>query len=97
MNLTPEGKKRLEKMKKTLAAGLPLAGLLAATVAVADAAENQEGRRPRGNFVIYPAEERPVPGKVSYHVVEEALTPEPPENPEPPADTPSELATEEQP
>lgn len=31
MNLDPEGKKRLESMKKTLAAGLPLAGLLAAS------------------------------------------------------------------
>ena len=29
MKLDPEGKKRLESMKKTLAAGLPLAGLLA--------------------------------------------------------------------
>lgn len=39
MNLDPEGKKRLESMKKTLAAGLPLAGLLAAAATVGAAAQ----------------------------------------------------------
>ncbi|MBR6021466.1 MAG: hypothetical protein IK066_03495 [Kiritimatiellae bacterium] len=39
MKLEPEGKKRLESMKKTLAAGLPLAGLLAASAAVGAAAQ----------------------------------------------------------
>ena len=33
MNLTPDGKQRLAAMKKTLAAGLPLAGMLAAVAA----------------------------------------------------------------
>lgn len=34
MNLTPDGKKRLDDMKKTLTAGLPLASLLAAATMV---------------------------------------------------------------
>ena len=34
MKLEPEGKNRLEAMKKRLAAGLPLAGMLAASAAV---------------------------------------------------------------
>ena len=37
MKLDADGKKRLETMKRTLAAGLPLAGLLAGTVHVASA------------------------------------------------------------
>lgn len=39
MKLELDGKKRLEAMKKTLAAGLPLAGLLAASVAAGGEAQ----------------------------------------------------------
>lgn len=39
MKLEREGKKRLEAMKKALAAGLPLAGLLAASVAAGGEAQ----------------------------------------------------------
>ena len=91
MKLEPEGKKRLESMKKTLAAGLPLAGLLAASVAVTDAAEAQGERMPRGSIVLRPVEERPVMGKKII------VLPEPPEKPEPPEPPPAEPATEEQP
>ena len=60
MKLEPEGKKRLESMKKTLAAGLPLAGLLAASAAVGVASEGCAIRQPMGRF---PSEPQPAPAK----------------------------------
>ena len=55
MQLEPEGKKRLETMKKRLAAGLPLAGMLAASAAVGAATQGCL-RTPMGRF---PAEPQP--------------------------------------
>ena len=60
MKLEPEGKKRLETMKKTLAAGLPLAGLLAASAAVGAASEGCAIRQPMGRF---PSEPPPAQAK----------------------------------
>jgi hypothetical protein len=91
VQLEPEGKKRLETMKKRLAAGLPLAGMLAALAAVADVAEAQEERMPRASIVMRPREERPVMGKPVI------VLPETPENPESPADGQEKPATEAQP
>lgn len=79
MNLTPEGKKRLEKMKKTLAAGLPLAGLLAATVAVGVASEGCAIRQPMGRFPSEPQPEEWV--EDGYLVPAEQLPPEVPDVP----------------
>ncbi|MBR6020999.1 MAG: hypothetical protein IK066_01115 [Kiritimatiellae bacterium] len=56
MKLEPEGRNRLDKMKKTLAAGLPLAGLLAASAAVGAAAQGCIERHTMGKF---PAEPQP--------------------------------------
>lgn len=56
MKLEPEGKKRLESMKKTLAAGLPLAGLLAAA-ACSKEAQKTEAQR---NWVYRGEAEEPV-------------------------------------
>ena len=57
MKLEPEGKKRLETMKKTLAAGLPLAGLLAASAAVGAAAQGCIERHTMGKFPSDPQPE----------------------------------------
>lgn len=96
MNLTPDGKKRLETIKRTLSASLPLAGLLAASVAVADVVEAQEERIFMGKPVLRRlTEERPVMEELP--AVEEASTPKPQKTPEPSADAPAEDATKEQP
>ena len=80
MKLEPEGKKRLESMKKTLAAGLPLAGLLAASAAVGAVAQGcgrcvpgiiaqpapppPEEWRVRGRMVAQPAPEEQLPAEL---------------------------------
>ena len=57
MKLEPEGKKRLEAMKKTLAAGLPLAGMLAASAAVGASAQGCVSKTPMGRFPAEPQQE----------------------------------------
>ena len=83
MKLEPEGKTRLETMKKTLAAGLPLAGLLAASAAVGAAAQGC-GRCVPG-IVVQPAppppEEWRVRGRTVAQPGEEQSGPEQAESP----------------
>ncbi len=50
MNLSPEGKKRLDAMKKALAAGLPLAGLLA-MAACSKGQQEGTSSQPQRNWV----------------------------------------------
>ena len=57
MKLEPEGRKRLEAMKKTLAAGVPLAGMLAASAAVGAATQGCLARTPMGRFPAEPQQE----------------------------------------
>jgi hypothetical protein len=58
MNLSPEGKKRLDAMKKALAAGLPLAGLLA-MAACSKGQQEETSSQPQRNWV-YLGETGPV-------------------------------------
>lgn len=50
MNLSPEGKTRLDAMKKALAAGLPLAGLLA-MAACSKGQQDETSSQPQRNWV----------------------------------------------
>ena len=50
MNLSPDGKKRLDAMKKALAAGLPLAGLLA-MAACSKGPQEGNSTQPEKNWV----------------------------------------------
>ena len=100
MNLEPEGRKRLDSMKKTLAAGLPLAGLLAAAAVCTPEASGQW--RTAGTPVYRPPEEYKIQGRVAPPKAtppeEAAATPvDPSEAPaQPPSDS-GKPATEEQP
>lgn len=100
MKLDPEGKKRLESMKKRLAAGLPLAGLLAAATVCTPEASGEW--RTAGEPVARPPRELGIQGLVAPPKAapseEVAATPANPS--EPPAQPPSEPEkppTEEQP
>lgn len=102
MNLDPEGKKRLESMKKTLAAGLPLAGLLAAAAVCTPEASGQW--QTAGEPVSYqPPEEyklmgaRVAPPKAAPPKEAAATPVDPSEAPAQPPSDPGKPATEEQP
>ncbi len=100
MKLDPEGKKRLESMKKTLAAGLPLAGLLAAAAVCTPEASGQW--RTAGTPVYRPPEECKIQGRVAPPKAtppeEAAATPVAPSDaPAQPPSEPGKPATEEQP
>lgn len=56
MKLEPEGKEKLEAMRKRLAAGLPLAGMLAAAAAVGASTQGCLGT-PMGRFPAEPPPE----------------------------------------
>lgn len=104
MNLDPEGKKRLESMKKTLAAGLPLAGLLAAAATVGTAAQGCSSGAVMGKMPAPPPEEQraldrdtpsprllPDGTTVTAGLIlmpEAPPIPAPPENPAPPESPP---------
>ena len=79
MKLDPEGKKRLESMKKALAAGLPLAGLLAASAAVGVVSQGCATSQPMGRFPAEPQPEEWV--EDGYLVPAEQLPPEVPDVP----------------
>ncbi len=75
MKLEPEGRKRLDSMKKTLAAGLPLAGLLAAAATVGAAAQGCSSVAVMGKMSAPPTEEeRPPAGDVREVPVEQLLS-----------------------
>lgn len=100
MKLDPEGMKRLESMKKTLAAGLPLAGLLAAAAVCTPEASGQW--RTAGTPVYRPPEECKIQGRVAPPKApppeEASATPSvPSEAPAQPPSDPGKPATEEQP
>ena len=57
MKLEPEGKKRLESMTKTLAAGLPLAGLLATAAVTGTVAQGCSSGAVMGKMPAPPTEE----------------------------------------
>lgn len=100
MNLDPEGKKRLASMKKTLAAGLPLAGLLAAAATVGVATQGCSSGAVMGKMPAPPTEEQPALDRdtPSPRLLPDGTTvtaglmlmpeapeiPDHPENPEPP-------------
>ena len=95
MKLEPEGKTRLETMKKRLAAGLPLAGMLAALAAVGASTEGCLGT-PMGRFPSEPPpEEWVLDGDIvaspdlSPGIPEVPVVPDVPEVPElPPEEAP---------
>lgn len=101
MKLEPEGKKRLESMKKTLAAGLPLAGLLAAATVCTPEASGEW--RTAGTPVYRPPEEWIPRGVVvappkAPPPEETSVTPDAPsETPAQPPSDPGKPAPEEQP
>lgn len=101
MKLEPEGKKRLESMKKRLAAGLPLAGLLAAAAVCTPEASGQW--RTAGKPVYRPPEEyqlmgaRVAPPKAAPPKEAPATPADPSEAPAQPPSDPGKPATEEQP
>lgn len=75
MKLEPEGRKRLESMKKTLAAGLPLAGLLAAAATVGAAAQGCSSGAVMGKMPAPPTEEEwALDGDVMVVPVEQLLS-----------------------
>ena len=96
MKLEPEGKKRLEAMKKRLASGLPLAGMLAASAAVGSAT----GGCLRTPMRRFPAEPQPeewvldgdmaaveqIPPEEEFVTMGEMVVPDIPEEPEVPSD-----------
>jgi hypothetical protein len=75
VKLEPEGRKRLDSMKKTLAAGLPLAGLLAAAATVGAAAQGCSSGAVMGKMPAPPTEEeRALDGDVIEVPVEQLLS-----------------------
>ena len=100
MKLEPEGKKRLEAMKKALAAGVPLAGMLAASAAVGASAQGCASRTPMGRFPSEPQQEEwvldgdiapveQIPPEEEFVTMGEIVAPDipkAPEVPEAPAD-----------
>lgn len=75
MKLEPEGRKRLDSMKKTLAAGLPLAGLLAAAAVTGTSAQGCSSGAVMGKMPAPPTEEeRALDGDVIEVPVEQLLS-----------------------
>ena len=96
MKLEPEGKEKLEAMKKRLAAGVPLAGMLAASAAVGASTEGCLGT-PRGRFPSEPPPEEwvldgdiapveQIPPEEEFVTMGAMVAPDIPEEPEAPAD-----------
>lgn len=78
MKLSPTGRNRLKSMKKTLAAGLPLAGLLAAAATVGAAAQGCGYCVP--GIVVQPSPHQPEEWRVrARSLPEEPETPDIPE------------------
>ena len=88
MKLEPKGRKRLDSMKKTLAAGLPLAGLLAGAATVGAAAQGCGYCVP--GIVVQPSPPQPEEWRVRARSLPEE--PETPDIPEGTADAPAEEA-----
>lgn len=84
MKLEAEGKARLDAMRKALAAGAPLAGLLAA--AVVGASVQGCAGRVMGRFPSQPPEEWAVDGDLAPLEAEREEVPEVPEVPDKPED-----------
>jgi hypothetical protein len=93
MRLEAEGKARLEAMKRALAAGVPLAGLLAGAAVVGAAVQGCTDGRVMGRFPSRPPEEWSLGGDIAP--LEAGTGAEIPEGPEKPGIPVGEGGTED--